>query len=108
MFSNFEEFAANSMLGHPDSPPRGDGRLHFSHDWERTIYGMAMAMAKEGHFEWEDFRGHLIDTIAAWERGACDGQPNWHYYECYLAAFQKILVERGILDAARPIAGAAP
>lgn len=99
MFTNFEEHAANSMLGHPDSPPRTDGRLYFSHDWERTLYGLALAMAKEGHFEWEMFRQQLIQTIAEWEQGPCEGQPNWRYYECYLHAFEKVLGKHGILSA---------
>ncbi|MGF6999643.1 nitrile hydratase accessory protein [Paraburkholderia sp. GAS32] len=100
MFTNFEEYAANSMLGHPDSPPRSDGKLYFSRAWERKIYGLAMAMAKEGHFEWEAFRQNLIETIAGWERAPCEGQPNWQYYECYLKAFEKVLSEHGILDVA--------
>ncbi|WP_439892952.1 nitrile hydratase accessory protein (plasmid) [Ralstonia sp. 25C] len=106
MFTNFEEHAANSMLGQPDSPPRSDGRLYFSHDWERTLYGLALAMAKEGHFEWEAFRQRLIQIIAEWEQGPCDGQPSWQYYECYLLAFEKVLAEHGILNRADPAVSA--
>ena len=64
MFTGFEEYAATQMLGQPDSPPRSDGKLYFSEEWQRTVFGMAMALAKDGHFEWEDFRQNLIKAIA--------------------------------------------
>ena len=64
MFTRFEEYAATQMLGQPDSPPRSEGKLFFSEEWQRTVFGMALALSKEGHFEWEDFRQHLIQAIA--------------------------------------------
>jgi nitrile hydratase accessory protein len=98
MFTNFEEYAAAQMLGHVDSPPRSQGKLLFSADWQRSVYGLAMALAKEGHFEWEEFRQHLIATIAAWEQGACSGeQTPWDYYACYTTALEKVLEQHGLL-----------
>jgi nitrile hydratase subunit beta len=51
MFTRFEEYAATQMLGQPDSPPRSEGKLFFSEDWQRTVFGLALALPKEGHFE---------------------------------------------------------
>jgi nitrile hydratase accessory protein len=99
MFTNFEEYAAAQMLGHPDSPPRSQGKLFFSEDWQRTVYGLAMALAKAGYFEWEDFRQQLIASIAGWEAGACGGQQTpWDYYACYAAALQQVLEQQGVLQ----------
>ena len=98
MFTRFEEFAANSMLGHKDSPPRSQGRLHFAQDWQRSLYGMALALSKEGHFEWEAFRHYLIDSIATWEQLPCGNQPSWDYYERFLEALIKVLHEHSLLD----------
>jgi nitrile hydratase accessory protein len=97
MFTRFEEYAANQMLGQPDSPPRSDGRLYFSEEWQRTVFGMALALSKAGHFEWEDFRQRLIHSIAAWERDACDGQTTWDYYDRYTLALVAVLEEYGVL-----------
>jgi nitrile hydratase subunit beta len=97
MFTRFEEYAATQMLGQPDSPPRIEGKLFFSEEWQRTVFGMALAMSKEGHFEWEDFRQHLIQTIAAWEKDACTGEPKWDYYERYTLALIEVLEQYGIL-----------
>lgn len=100
MFTRFEEYAATVMLGQRDSPPRSDGRLRFDRDWERTLFGMALALSKAGHFEWEDFRQRLIGTIAQWEEdmaAQCAGQPPWDYYERFMLALLDVLGAAGIV-----------
>jgi nitrile hydratase accessory protein len=97
MFTSFEEYAATQMLGQPDSPPKSDGKLYFSEEWQRTVFGMAMALAKEGHFEWEDFRQNLIKAIAAWEKDACSGKTTWDYYERYTHALIQVLEQYGVI-----------
>ncbi len=99
MFTRFEEYAATQMLGQPDSPPRSEGKLFFNEEWQRTVFGMALALSKQGHFEWEDFRQNLISSIAAWEKDACacDGNARWDYYERYTMALIAILEQCGIL-----------
>ena len=99
MFTHFEDYAACSQLGRPDSPPRAFGKLQFTHDWQRQLYGLALAVSKNGHFEWEDFRQQLIASIAEWERGDCAGQPTWNYYERYLEALVKVISAQGLLAA---------
>lgn len=100
MFTRFEDFAASSMLGQPDSPPRLQGKLFFSRPWEREVFGLALSLSKAGHFEWEDFRQHLIASIAEWEQAeaakpqeavSCAGQPRWDYYERFLIALTRTL-----------------
>ncbi len=97
MFTRFEEYAATQMLGQLDSPPRSEGKLFFSEEWQRTVFGMALALSKEGHFEWEDFRQNLIASIAAWEKDACGGQTTWDYYQRYTMALIETLEQSGIL-----------
>jgi nitrile hydratase subunit beta len=99
MFTRFEEYAAASMLGEPDSPPRMQGKLLFDHEWERAAFGMALSLSKAGYFEWEDFRQHLIASIAAWENGLCAGQPRWDYYERFLEALLQTIEAHGVLSA---------
>jgi predicted DCC family thiol-disulfide oxidoreductase YuxK len=52
----FEQFAAASMLGSNDAPPRSNGELLFQRPWEGRAFGIAIALSKKGHYEWEDFR----------------------------------------------------
>lgn len=98
MFTSFEDFAATQMLGQVDSPPKNDGKLYFSEEWQRTVFGMAMALAKEGHFEWEDFRQNLINAIAAWEENACASETTWDYYERYTIALIQVLEQHGVIS----------
>ena len=52
MQTNFEQFALTSMLGHEDSPPRLAGKLCFGEEWQRTAFGIALALSKSGYFDW--------------------------------------------------------
>lgn len=98
MFTRFEEYAASSMLGESDSPPRSNGRLRFDSDWQREVFGLALSLAKAGCFEWEDFRQNLIAEIAGWESAPCDGQPPWDYYERFLAALTRTIESHRVLS----------
>ncbi|MGA3251252.1 MAG: nitrile hydratase accessory protein [Paraburkholderia sp.] len=97
MLTCFEEYAASSMLGQPDSPPRLQGKLRFDRPWERQVFGLALSLSKAGYFEWEDFRQNLIQSIAQWEGERCTGQPQWDYYERFLIALEKTVLEAGVL-----------
>ncbi|KAF1027017.1 MAG: hypothetical protein GAK37_02539 [Pseudomonas sp.] len=105
MFTRFEEFAAASMLGQPDSPPRSQGKLLFSQPWQRDLFGLALALSKQGCFEWEAFRQHLIAAIARWEQLPCADQPAWDYYERFLEALEAVLHEHALLPCTAPGAG---
>lgn len=100
MFTRFEEYAATRMLGRKDSPPRSQGKLFFTREWERQLFGLALAASKAGHFEWEDFRQNLIRSIGDWESMDCANQPPWDYYERFLVALTRVLEEQSILSAA--------
>jgi hypothetical protein len=85
MFTRFEEYAAASMLGDPDSPPRLDGKLFFSNRWERDVFGLALSLSKAGYFEWE-------------ESTDCKDQPRWDYYERFLEALLNVVEASGVLS----------
>jgi nitrile hydratase accessory protein len=95
----FEHFAATSMLGCEDAPPRSNGALSFSRPWERRAFGLALALSKEGYFEWEDFRQALIASIAAWERAHAGGDRSWDYYQRWLDALIEVVCRTGLMDA---------
>lgn len=102
MQTRFEHFAATSMLGAADAPPRCDGALYFQNDWERRAFGIALALAKEGHFEWEDFRQQLIEVIATWEASHERNDPSWDYYRCWLTALENVMARAGLMPAQEP------
>ncbi|MEO0375217.1 MAG: nitrile hydratase accessory protein [Cyanobacteria bacterium P01_A01_bin.17] len=99
MFTKFEHFAATSLMGSPEeAPPRQDGHLHFDRAWEKMAFGVAIALSKQGHYEWEDFRQTLIETIGEWEKTHDLNDPEWDYYQCWVTALEKVVVKSGVLQ----------
>src|SRR5271163_103914 len=98
MLTSFEQYAVTEMLGASDAPPRANGGLCFGHPWERQAFGVALSLAKAGYFEWEAFRGNLIAAIAAWEQAHALDDPSWNYYECWLAALERTILEAGLVS----------
>ena len=97
MYTNFEQFVAASMLGETDAPPRNNGELLFQRAWEGRAFGMAVALSKKGHYDWEDFRRELISSIAEWEDQRGNDEPEWDYYQRWLVALERVLIESDLL-----------
>ncbi|RWX04469.1 nitrile hydratase accessory protein [Rhizobium leguminosarum] len=99
MLTQFEHFAVTEMMGSTDNPPRANGSLCFGSEWERKAFGMALALAKDGFFEWDEFRDELIGAIGAWEAAHPVDRSSWNYYDQFLAALEKAVVKSGVIDA---------
>ena len=74
----------------PAAPPRSNGELVFTAPWESRTFGLAMALADQGVFEWETFRQALIARIAGVEAANPDGE-RWNYWACWTDALQDVL-----------------
>lgn len=84
----------------PASPPRHNGELVFREPWESRAFGMAVALHRGGHFEWEEFRAALIEEIRSWEARHPDGE-GWSYYACWLRALETLLEGKGLCESSR-------
>ena len=76
--------------------PRRNGELVFDAPWQGRVFGMAVALSEQGLFAWEEFRQALIREVAAAEARGGD----FRYYDVWLAAFERVLAGRGVLNAA--------
>jgi len=76
--------------------PRKNGELVFDEPWQGRAFGMVVAASDHALYPWEDFRRKLIVAI-----GDSDarGDPAG-YYERWLAAFEALLAEQGVISAA--------
>lgn len=77
----------------PSALPRKNGELVFEDAWEGRVFGLATAMHDAQQFAWDEFRDRLIDEIAHADE---HGEPSV-YYERWLDAFERLLVEKGLL-----------
>jgi nitrile hydratase accessory protein len=78
------------------APPRKNGELVFDAVWEGRLFGLTMALHDAGRFEWEEFRARLIAEIAQWESSRRGADTKGRYYERWLAAFERLLAEKGL------------
>jgi len=78
--------------------PRKSGELVFHDPWERQVFALAVALCEQGLYQWDEFRDRLIAEIAAepteGTEDARSSPPS--YYEHWLAAFEKLVIEKGI------------
>ena len=98
MQTRFEHHATSSMLCAEDAPPRHNGQLRFERPWEGRMFAVALALSREGHYEWEDFRQSLIASIAEWEAGHADWSRDWDYYQRWLQALEHMVLTANLID----------
>lgn len=79
-----------SMHG-PAALPRRNGELVFEAPWQGRAFGIALGLHEAGAYDWEEFRQRLIQEVGSDEQGA--------YYEHWLAALERLAVERGLITA---------
>lgn len=85
-------------MGGTAALPRKNGELVFEAPWESQAFGMAIALYERGHYDWEEFRGRLISEIGDWERSEEDEREVWDYYRHWLASFEALVKDRGLLS----------
>ena len=78
------------------SPPRRNGELVFEALWESRIFGLTMTLYEAGRFAWPEFRDRLIAEIGAWEREHERDGAGFHYWTCWLAAFERLMADKGL------------
>ena len=89
------EAEVERLLGPLPAVPRKNGELVFEAPWQARAFGMATGLADLELYDWEAFRQHLIAAIASAERRS--DEP-FDYYSCWLAAFEAVLAETGVVS----------
>jgi nitrile hydratase accessory protein len=82
-------------ISSPAAIPRRNGEPVFNEPWESRIFGAAVALCERGVFEWDEFRERLIAEIAS---AHCEdsGTPRATYYESFLSAFERLLIDKAV------------
>jgi nitrile hydratase accessory protein len=82
--------AVTAMTG-AAAPPRRNGELVFDAPWQGRAFGMALGAVERLGLPWTAFQERLIAAIAA--------QPDAPYYDSWVAALEKLLLDYGVLTA---------
>ena len=77
--------------------PRQSGELVFQDPWEGEVFALAVALCERRLYQWSEFRDRLISEIAAAERPEISPALRPSYYECWLAAFEALLIAKSLL-----------
>lgn len=83
------------------APPMANGEVLFEAPWQGRVFGMARALAAAGVYDWDEFRARLIEELAGWDRAAAvDAAAEFAYYDHFLRAFERLLLDKGLVTAA--------
>lgn len=81
-----------------DIPIGADGPV-FDAPWQARAFGTVVALHRtRGDFDWSRFQAALIDEIQAEDTGVDPDHLEDTYYDQWLRAAERLLVERGIID----------
>ena len=79
--------------------PRDEGGPVFAEPWQAQAFALAVKLSEQGHFTWKEWAAALAEELkAAADRGEPDDGS--HYYEHWLATLERLVMERGLSDAA--------
>ena len=79
--------------------PRKSGELVFHDRWERRAFALAVTLCEQGHYDWDEFREHLISEIQSDPAAPSVDHNSPGYYEHWLNSFERLLTEKGICAA---------
>ncbi len=82
-------------MGEGIALPRKNGELVFEAPWEGRAFGMAVILNEASEYEWNEFQSMLASEIADAEQS---NDPST-YYEHWLASLEKLLLDKGMLEA---------
>jgi nitrile hydratase accessory protein len=73
-----------------------DNEPVFHSPWEAKAFAMVNHLAAKAHCSWSEWTDYLTAEITATEQDAPGSKA---YYEQWMAACEKLLIEKGIIEA---------
>lgn len=86
--------ASPDLSSLPALPIDGEGPV-FREPWEAQAFAMAVKLHELGHFSWAEWARALSAEIEAAQRGGDPDLGNTYYHH-WLAALEKLCIEKGI------------
>jgi nitrile hydratase accessory protein len=81
------------------SLPRDTGEPVFAEPWQAQSFGLAVRLSAEGYFTWKEWAAALAQEL---KEAADRGEPDDGslYYEHWLAALERLVTHKGLIDTA--------
>jgi nitrile hydratase accessory protein len=81
------------------SLPRDTGEPVFAEPWQAQSFGLAVRLSAEGYFTWKEWAAALAQEL---KEAADRGEPDdgSRYYEHWLAALERLVTHKGLIDTA--------
>jgi nitrile hydratase accessory protein len=77
--------------------PRENGELVFHTPWEGRILAMSVLLLEKGFYPWKTFNGQFVQEIGEAERQHPEIDVASTYYQHWVKAFEKVLIEKKVL-----------
>ncbi|HSV06177.1 MAG TPA: nitrile hydratase accessory protein [Candidatus Binatus sp.] len=77
-----------AQMSGPAALPRRNGELVFEAPWQGRVFGLALGVVQHLGLPWREFQQRLIAEI--------DTRPDAPYYDCWVAALERLVVEHGV------------
>ncbi|MEM7079029.1 MAG: nitrile hydratase accessory protein [Pseudomonadota bacterium] len=92
-------------FGRDVAPPMENGEVVFAAPWEGRVFAMAIQLCEQGHYNWAEFQGYLIEAVGAWDaEHLVAGQTRegatvpYAYFELFADALGRLLADRGLVS----------
>ena len=86
---------SDDLLGLPGLAE--DGPV-FAEPWQASAFALTVSLSRQGYFSWPEWAQRFGDELKA---SAARGEPDdgSRYYDCWLAALEKMIVSKRLSDA---------
>ena len=88
--------AASSVLLSKALPVCVDGEMTFAEPWEAKAFAIIVKLAQAGHFTWAEWVECFSKEVAAATAVEAGGGSPKNYYEQWLNAAERLLIDKGM------------
>ena len=81
----------------PNDPSAGDEEPVFEEPWEAQAFALVLRLSEQGLFQWSEWSAALATEIRHARESGDQGLGDI-YYHYWLAALEKLLLEKSVLD----------
>lgn len=80
------------------NPPQENDELLFNAPWQARAFSVVVTLHRQGLFEWNEFQNRLIEQVQAGAFEEEEEDPEDVYYRQWIAAFEQLLADKGLVD----------